>query len=429
MAVNENNIVVPICNSFFPNIDELSIEQKEFYYFFRERTLKGKRVDINGNVSYVYLLAYELLGELTDKVFEKKGRNLNKLPIKKLVSQLTSIRLLYCHKMKGGSKYAYLNYYLTLWTSDIYVLIGDYDSAWRILRETRLSLEDILCVLGKSSNKHLIGKDIINFARYHQGITRFVIDQLDRLEELMTQRLNAFHFAHGENIIDNFISKFSNRILEEHDLMEIKEYYINEKDYYSSLEEYKYWVEHNYKDKDNINFAQYRQLFSMLSDFKHYSYDRKKYYHGIKYNRVPSILRNALEDKLKRMLRMCENQVRVENSIPKVGEGWISETYLFYQLKEKFPAEKIIQHGKPHWLNKQHLDIYFPERKIGIEYQGKQHFEPVEYFGGVEAYKKQIDRDNEKRIICENNDCHIIYVNDKYDINDVVNNIIYILKK
>ena len=57
-------------------------------------------------------------------------------------------------------------------------------------------------------------------------------------------------------------------------------------------------------------------------------------------------------------------------------------TELYYKIKETFPNEKVVHHGKPSWLGQQHLDIYFPYKNIAIEYQGLQHQEPVEFFGG-----------------------------------------------
>ena len=42
------------------------------------------------------------------------------------------------------------------------------------------------------------------------------------------------------------------------------------------------------------------------------------------------------------------------------------------------------------------FDFYIPEYTILIEYHGKQHYEPIEFFGGVEAYIEQVNRDSIK---------------------------------
>ena len=57
------------------------------------------------------------------------------------------------------------------------------------------------------------------------------------------------------------------------------------------------------------------------------------------------------------------------------------------------------------------LDFYFDldERKIGVEYQGKQHSEKVDYFGGEEHFKKQKKWDKDKREICEYLGIELVY--------------------
>lgn len=48
---------------------------------------------------------------------------------------------------------------------------------------------------------------------------------------------------------------------------------------------------------------------------------------------------------------------------------------------------------------------------LSIEYQGKQHFEPVEYFGGKEHYERQVERDKLKMKLSEANGVKLIYIN------------------
>ena len=80
-----------------------------------------------------------------------------------------------------------------------------------------------------------------------------------------------------------------------------------------------------------------------------------------------------MKNEIKRIVRECENTVREEMDLPKIGEGWISETELYYQIKKAFPREIVIHHGRPAWLGRQHLDVYLPKKNIAIEYQGNQH--------------------------------------------------------
>lgn len=111
-----------------------------------------------------------------------------------------------------------------------------------------------------------------------------------------------------------------------------------------------------------------------------------------------------------------ENIIRSERALPKIGEGWISETLLYYQVKEAFPDFQVVQHGAPIWLRPQHLDVYMPELQIAIEYQGKQHSEPVDYFGGQDAFIKNIERDERKRNLSEINGLKLLYVYPDTDV-------------
>jgi hypothetical protein len=104
------------------------------------------------------------------------------------------------------------------------------------------------------------------------------------------------------------------------------------------------------------------------------------------------------------------NVVRVEKGLPKIGEGWISETLLYYAVAEALPEYNVIHHGSTEWLGLQHLDIFIPNLNIGIEYQGKQHTEPIEFFGGVEAFEKNLERDKRKKRLCSENDLKLFYV-------------------
>lgn len=58
------------------------------------------------------------------------------------------------------------------------------------------------------------------------------------------------------------------------------------------------------------------------------------------------------------------------------------------------------------------LDFYLEEngQKFAIEYNGKQHYEPVEFFGGEDGYLKQKIRDQKKIEYCKKNDIILIII-------------------
>nr|DAR64447.1 MAG TPA: restriction enzyme [Caudoviricetes sp.] len=61
------------------------------------------------------------------------------------------------------------------------------------------------------------------------------------------------------------------------------------------------------------------------------------------------------------------------------------------------------------WLGRQSLDFYLPDYKIGIECQGLQHFEEVDYFGGKEGLNECKKRDKRKFKKCQKNGIKVLY--------------------
>lgn len=119
-------------------------------------------------------------------------------------------------------------------------------------------------------------------------------------------------------------------------------------------------------------------------------------------------------------IRRIENEIREERELPKIGEGWISETLLFYKIKKSLKNYIVVHHGSPEWLGLQHFDIFIPELNIAIEYQGTQHQKPIEYFGGEKAFKKGQERDERKKRLCVENNCTLFYVYPDDDIDKFI---------
>jgi len=83
------------------------------------------------------------------------------------------------------------------------------------------------------------------------------------------------------------------------------------------------------------------------------------------------------------------------------------ETEIYSLLKRN--SIKFIQQKKFDWLGNQSLDFYLPDYKIAIECQGIQHFEPTPFFGDIEGFKKQIERDKKKKMLCNENGIKLFY--------------------
>ena len=107
--------------------------------------------------------------------------------------------------------------------------------------------------------------------------------------------------------------------------------------------------------------------------------------------------------------RDAENRVRDILRIPRIGEGWASETQVFRFLEILFPDCEITREARPQWLGKQRLDFFIPALSLAIEYQGEQHFRPVERFGGEKGFREAQLRDRRKRHLCKENGVKLVY--------------------
>lgn len=140
------------------------------------------------------------------------------------------------------------------------------------------------------------------------------------------------------------------------------------------------------------------------------------------------IIQSRLLDNYLRLKHYPENQIRKKKGIPEVGFGWVQESKLFYQVKSQFAKEVVLQHYSPKWLGRQHLDIFLPKWNIAIEYQGEQHYRPIDFFGGEEAFIKNLKRDKRKKKLCEKNGCELIYANIETNFDDIITKLKHLIE-
>lgn len=99
--------------------------------------------------------------------------------------------------------------------------------------------------------------------------------------------------------------------------------------------------------------------------------------------------------------REIENKVREAFEYPKIGEKWITETMLYKMIQVLFPSLDVIHHYRGKELEGLEIDVWIPELRSGIEYQGVQHFEVVKHWGGEEGLRKRKENDIRKKNICK----------------------------
>jgi hypothetical protein len=109
----------------------------------------------------------------------------------------------------------------------------------------------------------------------------------------------------------------------------------------------------------------------------------------------------------------AENALRDLLGVPRIGEGWLSEMELLRLVRAALPNENVDHQASPDWLGRQRLDVFLPRLRLGIEYQGRQHFEPVDFFGGEAGFARNQERDAKKKDLCKQNGITLIYF--RYD--------------
>jgi hypothetical protein len=128
----------------------------------------------------------------------------------------------------------------------------------------------------------------------------------------------------------------------------------------------------------------------------------------------------SLQQQNQQIEDLIENEVRQSFGHYKKGNRWTSETILYQLIESSYPEYNLNRHYRPEFLDGLELDVYIRGPKIGIEYQGIQHYEPVEHWGGEEALKERQERDERKRQLCENSDVELVYFDHDEELSEEV---------
>jgi hypothetical protein len=303
-----------------------------------------------------------------------------------------------------------LQLFLGGWLLHAYLFLDDYSGAWGVRKDMGfydfLDISDILFFGRECSGLSIDGQDVISILEGTSEIlTDFGKDHQREIANIATRFFNSYHEKHGKNLIESLHEQLASPSQSE----EPKESGYTKiivlfgapcPGIYSNIEISKSVFTH-----DDICSAIFSPEHAPARE--------------IRYAMVPQSTEAGIKTVLRKVLRECENVLREKKGLPKVGEGWISETELFNKLREAFPNERVINHAQPAWLRRQHLDIYFPSRNVAVEYQGAQHQRPIEFFGGETAFKKQQERDARKRQLCKKHGCKLVYAYSRYNISNV----------
>lgn len=104
------------------------------------------------------------------------------------------------------------------------------------------------------------------------------------------------------------------------------------------------------------------------------------------------------------------------NSYVHPTNRWTSEETVFKICQKMFGKKNVIYQYRPPFLKspkngQMSYDIFIPSLNVAIEYQGLQHFKPIDFFGGEEAFHNLVQRDKAKQELSKQNNVNLIYIN------------------
>lgn len=288
---------------------------------------------------------------------------------------------------------------------------GNYEKAWDLIsQKDYINVQKIIEYENKL-NRELLNGDLIVKLGGFSHLTEFGQKNINEIKPFANQQLEKYKQEKGTKFFNLFVK--DGKPITTIKTVEI----VNKKSFFGFLKK------PITKTITEYNSAYYEDFFLSKAEYEHYKviddYQAESGYKSL----FPHVVEKSIFNQCRLILKKAEDLYRETIGMPKVGEGWISETELFYKISDFFKDDEVIHHASPKWLGRQHLDIYFPKLNIGIEYQGAQHYEPIEFFGGQEAFEKTLERDKRKKQLCEKHKCHLIYVDKGYEITEIIREI------
>ena len=339
------------------DLQNADTSQKKFYEEYKTAFSNGIYYDLYGNTNYCFILFFDLVDN-----YEHLHKELDRLK--------TELQTL-------GKLYPETNPYVTNLLIEIFVAQDQYAEAWNIRKQSGIYCTEDIIEFERALKKSLVDADVIQKIAGVKGLTSFGKKHVSEIADLSERQVRKFEKEKGRRLTLNFITKTK---WEKYNLSEYEKYYADKKIY-------------TFYSKIDISQAGFRRGSTA----------------------IPHTVSHALQAFLQTIMRNSEDEYRESCGLPKIGEGWIGETELYYFIKEFLPKCTVVHHARPKWLAPQHLDILIQDYNIAIEYQGEQHFRPIERFGGEEAYQNNVKRDAIKRKKCEANGCELVYFDKTHD--------------
>lgn len=184
--------------------------------------------------------------------------------------------------------------------------------------------------------------------------------------------------------------------------------------YYQDLHYYGFGLSERYHEADKCFVDYYvshrggRRVTRLQDNLKYYSFEPE-------YFREERAIREAVKRRVDEARKGVYASIeKIEYSKPEYR--WKTEEYVFKIIKKHYGKYNVIYQHRPFFLHssiggQMSYDVFIPSLNVAVEYQGKQHYEPVEYFGGEEAFRRVQIRDADKKRLSEENNIRLVYIN------------------
>lgn len=344
-------IKIPELQQYYPTPGYMNEDQRKFYRYWMEQWKKGKPVDVKGNISYLFSYTYEVIchAEISSQ------------------AALYELRLLQ-HVYRNEQRFAE---YLTNWIFEMYLLNSDYLNAIAYVDSQRglnkgMHADPRVLSLKYKIGLPISGDDIFGLWRHRWRSSeprKIVLENHDIVIDYLEETIRDYEQKNNADLLALITEQFA---------------------HHSRSEFYLFSGVPSYHPKIQFDLYEY----SMLGDF---------------------------DIVIEQWMKNVENALREMKGLPKIGEKFFNETILYNIIVKIFSelGYEVIHHSYPPFLERQELDIHIPALNLGIEYNGLQHYEPIEFFGGQAGFEKRQALDEKKKRLCKENGVTLVYF--KYD--------------
>lgn len=381
---------VPELRAYFPSLDSLETdEQREFYETYARSVHAGEPLDLEGNLTYAFILVREIAA--------RRDRH------EAHAQHLERTLQLFAQTHSDDS----LGHYSRLWYADLAFLDGDFEEGYRRFGASGPSIELYVNLAPLVADSRVTPEMVDNWLGKGNGLTAYGKKRKQDVAAHLAVILEDLHEELGRSAVMDLWTRL-----------------IIDRPRGGAAP---------FMEDEFGGFLPQDELNSRLGSADA-SYERRIYekaheaFNGMHGLAAPIEWPEwtsaywfgwIAQERLRALYRRAENSLREAEGLKAVGEGWVSEVALLNELRAAFPDEHIVHQGRPRWLGQQSLDIFFPQRHVAVEYQGLQHSEPVERFGGAEAFVRQQERDERKRALCIEHGVTLIEVHPGYDLGTV----------